>query len=195
MRFLRVFLAVVALVTIPQLAPAGEVKTGVPGPGPDTLVLERAEPTTAGSFDGTWMYVNRDSRYALWIRTKDGVPQVKLQYQSLASPEAFESDWDGKAVYYLAGNPVNFDLKLGKATKDQILGTWSWDAKIDASARRENADVVMYRTHYGRTILMDFQNFVRVVTRNGKDAVMKTPINWTWNKVSKRELLWDELPF
>ena len=195
MRFLRVLLAVAAIVTFSQRVPAGEVKTGVPGPGPDTYVLERAEPTTAGSFDGTWMYVNRDSRYALWIRTKDGVPQVKLQYQSLSTPEAFESDWDGKAVYYLAGNPVNFDLKLGKATKDQILGTWSWDLKIDASARHENADVVIYRTHYGRTILMDFQNFVRTVTRNGKDAVMKTPINWTWNKVSKRELLWDELPF
>jgi hypothetical protein len=190
-----VHLAVIVVLVVAAAAPGSEIKTDLPGIGPEKILLNRAEPTTAGSFDGTWIYVNRDMRFALWMRTKDGVPQARLEYQSLASPEAFETDWDGKAVYYLGGNQVTFELKLGKATADQIQGTWSWILQVDTSARRETADIVMYRTLYGRSLLMDFQNYQKIITRNGKNSVMKVPVNWTWSKISKRELLWDELPF
>ncbi len=195
MRTFRTILASAVVLTFALAVPAGEEKAGGPVETPDTPIVKRAEPVTAGTFDGTWMYVNRDLRFALWIRTKDGVPQVRLQYQSLASPEAFETDWDGKAVYYLAGNPVTFALKLGTSNAQQLTGTWAWNLEVEHSARREAADVVIYRTQYGRTLLMDFQNFRRTITRNGKDSLMKVPFNWTWNKVSNRELLWDELPF
>jgi hypothetical protein len=194
----RIVRGLAALVALTIFAPAGstvDVPTNAPGEGPERVVVRKDDPTTAGSFDGTWMYVNRDARFALWIRTKDGVRRVKVQYQSLASPEAFETDWDGKALYYLSGTPVTFELKVGKTTPDQILGTWSWILTIDRSGRRESADLVIYRTLYGRTLLMDFQNFQKTITRDGKSGVMKTPMIWAWNKVSKRELLWDELPF
>jgi hypothetical protein len=194
-RSLRTILAAAIVAAFALAVPASDEKTGAPVETPDTPIVQKAEPTTAGTFDGTWMYMNRDLRFALWIRTKDGVQQVRLQYQSLSNPEAFETGWDGKAVYYLASNPVTFELKLGKSNDKQLTGAWAWDLQIDQNARRETADVVIYRTQYGRTLLMDFQNFQRVLTRNGKDAVMKVPFNWTWNKVSNRELLWDELPF
>jgi len=188
-------IAVAAVAGLALVTPAGEEKTNLPGMGADRQLLKKADPTTAGSFDGTWMYVNRDMRWALWARTKDGVPQVRLQFQSLANPEAFETDWDGKAVYYLAGTPVSFELKLGAANADQILGTWSWTLKLEGTGRVETADIVIHRTGYGRTLLLDFQNYQKIITKGGKDQVVRMPVAWTWTKLSKRELLWDELPF
>jgi len=195
MRSLRILVAATAAAAVALAVPAGEEKTDLPGLGSERVLIQKADPTTAGSFDGTWMYVNRDAHFALWARTKNGVPQVKLQYQSLANPEAFETDWDGKSVYYLAGSPVTFELKLGESNADRIVGTWSWVLKIGESGRRETADIVIHRTWYGRTLLMDFRNYEKTLTSNGHNKIMKAPVVWNWIKISKRELLWDELPF
>jgi hypothetical protein len=194
-RALRFTAACSLAAAIAASAYTAEEKTDIPAWGPAKLLLEKADPTNAGTFDGTWIYVNRDSRYALWARTKNGVPQIKIQYQSLANPEAFETDWDGKAVYYLAGTPVNFDLTLGKRDANRIAGTWSWVLKVENSARNETADLAIYRTGYGRTLLMDFQNYKRTIMRSGKEQTFHVPMAWTWTKISQRELLWDELPF
>jgi len=195
MRSFRILLAAVGAVAFALAAPAAEERTNLPGIGPEKVLLNKADPTTAGTFDGTWMYINRDARYVLWARTKDGAPQVKLQYQSLASPEAFETDWAGRADYYLAGSKVRFGFELGACTADRIVGKWSWVLEIDRSARRETADIVMHRTGYGRNALMDFQNYEKTITRDGKDQTFKLPVAWVWTKISKRELLWDEMPF
>ena len=174
---------------------AGEVKTDMPGMGTDRQLIHKDEETTAGSFDGTWLYVNRDMRFGMWIRTKSGVPQVKIQYQSLANPEAFESDWDGKALYYMAGSPVTFELKLGKCTADRIVGAWTWDATVGATMRRETADIALYRSEFGRTVVMDFQNYEKTINDGVRNRLMKAPMVWNWVKISKRESLWDEFPF
>jgi len=195
MRSLRILVAAAAAAAFALAVPAGEEKTDLKGMGNERIVISMADPTSAGSFDGTWMYVNRDMQFGMWIRTKNGVPQVKLQYQSLSSTEAFETDWDGKAAYYLAGAPVTFELKLGACTPDRIVGSWSWVLKAGMTRRSETADIVMYRTWEGRTLLMDYQNFERTITRGDKQRVFKTPTVWNWIKVSKRELLWDEFPF
>lgn len=193
MRVYRVLLAAVVLVT-PSVF-AEQVQTDLRGTVNERVLIDKPEPTSAGSFEGTWFYVNRDSRFALWSRVKNGTPQVKVQYQSLAGPEAFETDWDGKAIYYLAGNPVTFELKLGPSTADRIVGRWFWELKIGEAHRLETADVVLHRTQHGRSMLMDFQNFEKTITKGGQDKVTKLPVVWTWVKVSKRELIWDELPF
>jgi hypothetical protein len=174
---------------------AGEIKTDIPGIGNEKVLISLDEPTTAGSFDGTWLYVNRDSRFGIWIREKDGLPQVKVQYQSLANPEAFETDWDGKALYYLGEHPVTFELKLTERTADRIQGKWSWVLDGGDASRKETADVVLFRTDYGRTMQINFQNFERVIYNGVKNKIMRTPMVWTWNKISKRELMWDEFPF
>jgi hypothetical protein len=194
-RSIRVILALAVAGAFALATPAGEEKTNLPAFGTEKLLLKKDDPTAAGSFDGTWMYVNRDSRFALWARTKDGVPQVKIQFQSLANPEAFETDWDGKAVYYLAGTPVTFELKLGACNADQILGAWSWILETEQTARRETADIVIHRTGNGRTLLLDFQNYQKKLRRGGEEKSIRIPLAWTWTKVSKRELLWDEIPF
>ena len=195
MRSIRILATVAATSAITLAVYAGEVKTDLPGIGPERQMIQKDDPTSAGSFDGTWLYVNRDSRFALWVRTKNGVPQVKLQFQSLASPEAFESDWDGKAIYYMAGNPVTFELKLGESNVDRIVGKWSWVLTVGNSLRRETADIVIYRTVYGRTLLMDFENYEKTITSGGKNKIMKAPVIWNWVKISNRDILWDELPF
>lgn len=195
MRRFRVLAAVAAVSMIALAVPAGEVKTDLPGPGNDRQLMEKDDPVTAGSFDGTWMYVNRDSHFAMWIRTKDGARQVRIKYQSLASPEAFETDWDGKAIYYMASHPVIFELKLGETTGDKLTGKWSWVLTSGNAMRRETADVEIYRTIYGRTLLMDFLNYEKTIVSNGKNHVMRAPVAWNWIKISNRELLWDELPF
>jgi hypothetical protein len=195
MRPLRTLVVTAAVLAIAIAVPAEEEKTGLRGFGTERVVISMADPTNAGTFDGTWMYVNRELQFGMWIRTKNGVPQVKLQFQSLASPEAFESDWDGKAAYYLAGSPVTFELKLGTSSAERIAGSWSWVLKAGQTGRSETANIVMYRTWDGRTLLMDFQDYERVLTRGSQNKVFKTANVWNWIKISKRELLWDEFPF
>src|SRR5262245_24844516 len=118
-----------------------EPRTGVRG----------GTPTKSGEFAGTWIYVNRDAHYALWIRTKDGKPQVKIQFQSLASPESFETDWAGSARYYMAGSPATFSLTLDDADADAITGRWAWELTSAETSRVETANVTLERTGYGRT--------------------------------------------
>ena len=195
MRSVRILAALAAASAIALAVHAGEIKTDLPGIGTERQLIQKDDPTTAGSFDGTWMYVNRDVRFGLWIRTKNGVPQVKVQYQSLAGPEAFESDWDGKAIYVMAGNPVTFDLTLGERTANRISGKWAWVLTVGNSMRREVADVVMYRTLYGRSLLMDFQNYEKTITSGTKNKVISAPVVWNWIKLSNRELRWEEFPF
>jgi hypothetical protein len=189
------FLAVAALAVFASAVPASEEKTNIPGPGTDVVGIMKSDETTLGSFDGTWMYVNRDAHFAMWIRTKDGKRQVRLQYQSLAGPESFETDWDGKAVYYMAGQPVTFELKLDDPGPNRMTGTWNWVAKLEHSGRKETADILMYRTAYGRSLNMDFKNYAKTLTREGKDRTVRVPTSWNWLKISKREILWEELPF
>src|SRR4029077_7136408 len=123
MRSLRPFLAVAAIAAVAVAVPAGEKATDFRGIGNEKIVVQVADPTSAGTFDGTWMYVNRDVQFGMWIRTKNGVPQIKIQHQSLAGPEAFETDWEGKASYYLGGNPVTFELKPAQSSADRITGS------------------------------------------------------------------------
>ena len=195
MRTSRLLAAAAVAAVFAAAVSASEVKTDLPGIGPEKVLLNKPDPTTAGTFDGTWLYVNRDARFVLWSRMKDGVRQVKLQYQSLASPEAFETDWDGKAAYYMADSQVTFDLKLDRSTQDEIAGKWSWVLTLGPMGRRESADVVIYRSGYGRKLVMDFRNFEKTISRMGQNQTSRIPVAWTWIKVSKRELLWDELPF
>lgn len=195
MRSLRPFVAAAVTAAVAVAVPAGEKETEFKGIGNEKIVIHMADPTSAGTFDGTWMYVNRDVQFGMWIRTRNGVPQVKLQHQSLASTEAFETDWDGKATYYLGGAPVTFELKLGPCTADQITGSWSWVVKGGNSGRSETANIVLYRTYDGRTLLMDYQDYEKRLTQGDRARVVKAPTVWNWIKISKRELLWDEFPF
>lgn len=157
----------------------------------------RGDPTTAGDWTGSWVYVSRDQHWALWLREGDGGKvEAKLQYQGQASFENFETDWSGTAEYYLAGTPVKFELKLTKSSADRIEGSWRWTASFPDSERIETAKVALYRVAYGRALTLDFgDNYVRIVRRGGKESKVTVPTAWGFTKVSRRHVLWDEMPW
>jgi hypothetical protein len=157
----------------------------------------RGDPTTAGNWSGSWIYVSRDQHWALWLREGDkGKVEVKLQYQAQGSPETFETDWSGTAEYYLAGTPVKFELKITKATADRIEATWNWAASFPGSERIETGDVSIYRVGYGRALVLDFgPNYVRIIRRGPKETRTELPTAWGFTKVSRRQVSWDEMPW
>jgi hypothetical protein len=153
------------------------------------------DPVAAGTWDGSWVYANRDQRMALYIRTVDGRPEVKFQYQSLAGPEAFESDWTGKATYYLSGSPVEFELAIVDADAAEMRGTWNWHVEFSDSGRSERGTFRLYRINDGRDLAVVFQEYERVIRRFDRVSRWDNPPVWVFNKASKRIVLWDELPF
>jgi hypothetical protein len=157
----------------------------------------RGDPTTAGTWNGSWIYVSRDQHWALWLREGDkGKVEAKLQYQAQGSPETFETDWSGTAEYYLAGTPVKFELKITKATADRIEATWNWAASFPTSERIETGDVSIYRVGYGRALVLDFgPNYVRIIRRGPKETKTELPVAWGFTKVSRRHVSWDEMPW
>ena len=192
-RLVPIAAAVLALAALPAnpAPPTGKPQPQPTRPSPFTQAIA----VQAGTFDGTWMYVNRDAQYALWLRTKDGKREVKLQFRSLSTPETFETDWSGRAEYYLAGTPVAFDIKLLGGDAEELKASWSWNVAFKDSGRRETSDLRMVRTGFGRDLRMEFLTYERTIQRGTERSVIKGPMAWTWVKVSARELLWDELPF
>jgi hypothetical protein len=191
----RLSLAILGLLTLAALGatsasaqlgfePRGDVSRYVP-PRDD-----------AGSWDGTWWYTSRDHKIALWIRTEDGVPQIKLRLFSLVAPEGFETDWTGAAEYITKIGPGTFRLTLGERDANTIHGTWDWKLEAPDSARIEHGTFSMHRTNGGRQMAFVFDELIRTMRRNGRpDDVFTSAPALTFFLGSKRQVLWDELPF
>jgi len=180
------FLALLAAPLSAQLGfePKGEVSRFVP-PRDD-----------AGSWDGTWWYVNRDSKIALWIRTESGSPQVKLRFMSTSAPEGFETDWNGLSDYITKIGPGKFRLTLGERDANTIRGQWDWTLSAPESARIETGTFSIHRTNRGRQLALVFDELLRTMRRDGKpDDVFSSAPSLTFFLASKRQVLWDELPF
>ncbi len=167
----------------------------------DLPLYRAAEPavpvrTDAGVWDGTWYYVHRDGWMAMWIRrAKDAKPEVKLQYLSLIAPEAFETDWNGKATYYLVGQPATFEIALDERTDTTIRGTWKWDVQFEDSGRTETGTFTLYRASDGRQMVLKFDRWERIIRRRDEVKRYSRPPAWTFVKASKRLVLWEEIPF
>jgi hypothetical protein len=155
------------------------------------------EPTTAGEWAGTWIYVSRDARMALWLRAgKDGAPEARLQYQSTAGPETFETDWSGKANYYLSGQAATFEIRLARRERDEIEGRWEWLVDFGDSGRSETSDFRIYRVVDGRSLALEFKKgYVKEVRRGARITRQEIPPVLSFVKASRRLVLWDELPW
>ncbi len=181
------------------LAVAAIVLGSPPVPAPTTFEGEVGvlvpDPTEAGSWDGTWFYTSRDARIALWMRTRDGKPQLKLEYQGMQAPEAFETDWDSKATYYLAGQPATFEIKMTRADANRIEATWRWEVQFEDSGRIETGTFSIYRAGDGRSLVFKFDRLERLVRRGGAERKYEFKPTFSFRKMSKRtDVLWDELP-
>lgn len=162
---------------------------------PDLTIVAAPEPTDLGVWDGTWFHVNRDGRMALWARTRNGKTEMKLQFQSKTSPETFETEWNGRADYELAGFPAVFEMKIDQQDANRMEGAWNWEIKFRVSERSEKGDFTLYRANDGRTLVLLFEDFTRVVRRGEKVNRFEGSPSWSFRKASKRLILWDEIPF
>ena len=153
-------------------------------------------PSSNGTWTGTWMYISRDIRMALWMSEEQGEPAVKFRYESsMRSTEKFETDWAGQARYFVQDHPGVFEFTIGETGPDLIQAVWDWELDMRGSSRTEKGDVEMYRAGDGRRLVMFFKNFERIIRSGGKQKVHDFPQAWTFRKMSRRLVLWEELPF
>ena len=180
---------VLAAVATPGLLPA---QTESPFYG--RTQLTRPERTDAGDWYGTWYYISRSRKMALWIRTKDGQPEVKLRLQERASSRlSFTTDWDTRADYNHSGVQGQFSLDIENRDENTITGKWIWDSRTSAGGSGEAAEFTIYRSGYGRQLVMHLQN---VEHKQVSRTVQRLPeLVWTFKKASRRTALWGELPF
>ena len=147
--------------------------------------------TDSGSFDGTWYYVNRDLRVALWMQTVDGKVQPKLQILRSGMSETFSTGWDGRATYNpgVGNGEGSFRLDLTETTAVRLEGTWEWALRFHDSSRVETSDVTLYRSADGRQMTLHFRTFKLEVARYEDVSRWEVPQVWTFRKISRRHLL------
>ncbi len=150
-----------------------------------------------GTWDGTWFYVSRDFNIGLWMRTPEGKdsPEIKVQLMRSLAQEQFETDWNGHADYMARGAPGSFDLTVVNGNPYELTATWDWKLDFVDSGRHEKGNLSLYRTGDGRRLVMLFEDVERHVRRGPNTEVIPLIQVWTFRKASKRQLLWDELPF
>jgi len=183
--------AALAALSAAALAPSSHAQGMDRDFGKEAVLIP--ERTDAGVWDGTWFFVSRDSRMVIWLRTVGGKPELKLQYQSLANAEVFETDWSGRSSYYLAGEPATFECLPTSRDANTIQGTWNWKLEFEDSARVEVGTFTMFRAGDGRQLVMRFDKLERQVRRNNDVKKYDLKTSWTFTKASKRILLWDEV--
>jgi len=172
------------LVPQPERDPVGRTAVVIP------------ERTDQGNWDGTWVYANRDAKYALWLRTReDGRPEARLKFESTSTPETFETGWDGRAEYALSGKPVTFAFVLERGDANLLAGTWNWDAQFGSAFRKDVGTFEAFRAGDGRALVLRFKTYERSVKRKGEVRTSQALPIWTFRKVSKQQARWEELPF
>ena len=161
-------------------------------PGPTDMKLTPR--TDAGVWSGTWVYKSRDQRIVLWLKeTEPGKPEYSLQYQSMGTPEAFTTDWNGRAEYAVTGTGALFHLAPVKRDANTITGTLEWDLQFEKSGRKRTGEFEMYRGSDGRELILYFNKQRLTVRRAGKEGIDEAPSAWTFSKYSKRLVRWEEV--
>jgi len=154
------------------------------------------QPSSAGRWDGTWMYISRDVRMALWMKEDEGKPVAKFRFEgTLMGTEAFETDWTGSARYFVQDHQATFDFTITEAGPDAITAGWDWILDMRGSSRTEKSEIDLYRSGDGRRLVMHFKDFERIIESGGKKRILDAPQAWTFRKMSRRLVLWEELPF
>ncbi len=191
----RVLPCLAACCALLGAVPAALAQGTVPDVPPSVVIPEESG---AGVWDGTYVFSCRDFRIGMWLRTKNGVPEMKMRYQSLQSPETFETDWNGKASYYVSGQPATFEITYKNRDAKHIEGSWHWEVESVDRGRVDDAVFTLFRSGYGRSAVFKFDKMEQQVRAQQKVRRFPAvpPPSWTFAKVSKRvDVLWEELPF
>jgi hypothetical protein len=186
----------VCMLAVPALLTAAIALDAVarqPRGGRGPKVIRGRTVTDKGNWHGTWTYVSREGKMALWLDTSGDRIRAKVQYQGTSRPEGFISDWDGDATYIFAGEPGTFDISITEAHQNRIDGTWFWDVQFKSVGRSERGTFSLYRVGDGRQMLMDFSEYERVLRKGENVSRYDGAMAWNFRKVSKRIALWDEV--
>ena len=155
---------------------------------------ELPDRTNAGNWVGTWYFVTRDTRMALWIREDGKKPELRIQYMNTSRAESFITDWDCKATYRFRNKPGLFSFEITESDEKTIRGKWSWDLGQGELRRSETAWVTLYRAGDGRTLVMNFEDLERF--HGGMiGSYLAYQQVWAFRKASNQQRLWEELPF
>ena len=175
--------------------------TAVPLPAADEsspAALSNVLPEDAsldGNWHGTWIYVSREHRFALWVQMQGDHVEVRLRYQSMGSGESFQTDWNGQATYVVNRGNGTFSFDITKSDENLLFGDWFWRLEYPNSSRTETSPIRMYRIADGRMLRIEFPEFERTLVKRDKRTHSKVNHSWSFRKISRRILLWDELPF
>lgn len=157
--------------------------------------IQVPERTDAGSWDGTYWYVSRDLHMAMWIRTTEGLPQIRLHVLHLVGPEEFVTDWNGEATYEARNGRGDFALRLGERDADTIKGSWTWNLHVGDSVRSQIGEITLFRSGVGREVVMLFDPYKVYIGKSGEERWRTVEQVWTFRKASTRLVRWEELPF
>ncbi len=149
----------------------------------------------AGSWDGTWYHVSRDYKIALWLRSVDGHVEMRWRYFHNGSLEGFDTAWSLQTDYVFSGALGRFELTLDEADAATIRGGWNWRLAREDQPRRETVKFRLYRILDGRTAVLVFDEYERVVGVPESEIPLPRQYQWAFIKASNRQVRWDELPF
>jgi hypothetical protein len=155
---------------------------------------EQPDRTNAGDWAGTWYFVTRDTRTALWIREDGKKPELRIQYMNTSRAESFITDWDCKATYRFHNKPGLFSFEITERDENTIRGKWRWDLGQGELRRSETAWVTLYRTGDGRTLIMNFEDLERFHGGMIGSYIAYQQV-WAFRKASNHQRRWEELPF
>ena len=192
-------LLVIGLVATGLVAPLGASWLAAAADAPSAFgrsTVPIAERSDEGDWTGTWFYVSRSRKMALWIREEDGEIQLRLRVQGQkGNPDSFTTDWDGQAEYDVAGRHGRFSMSCDHKDGNTISGSWSWETRVRGSGRTETAQFTMFRTGLGRQLVWHVTNLGYEYSGDADEVPAATEFVWLFRKASRRQVLWNELPF
>ena len=187
-------MALVAAALLATALPSSPSRAQSPLIGKHTV--ESPDRTDAGDWEGTWYYVSRIRKMALWIRENDGEIKIKVRIEGAAGKsESVTTDWDSKGEFVQTGKPGSFRLEFDHTDADTISGRWIWDYGSPELGKSERAEFTMFRAGYGRQLVWQFKDFEHKNWGGERVSQRVDDVVWTLQKVSRREALWGELPF
>jgi hypothetical protein len=152
--------------------------------------------TEEGDWDGTWVFGNRDFKIVLWLQSDSkGKPSMRWQYQDLANAEMFVTDWEGKADYTMLQATGKVSLNARELTPHSIKGELVWETDYEDAIRSVTGAYEIFRVNDGRFLMIYFPLWKRVIQKGDDVRISEVPQSWTFRKLSKRQLRWEEIPF
>lgn len=151
--------------------------------------------TEEGIFTGTWYYIDREKRFAFFIKEEDGYNLLKIRWK-MRGGEEFETDWNGKCQYMYKGYEGKANLVISNpGDKNELKGEWEWTYSTDTITRIERSKFTLYRAEDGRKLVWMLPDFERVIQNGDQSKKYSYEDLHIFRKASDRIVDWEDIPF